>query len=256
MEIRILRFDAVDSTNTSALRHARQGADEGLVIIAGEQTAGRGRFGRNWYSAAGSGLYFSIILRPAISLTHLPLLTLMAGVAAHDALEEFVQDVDLKWVNDLLVRGLKIGGILAETTETARGLAVVIGIGINLRSSILPPELRQTATSIEKETGRQPDSSALESTLIRYLSYFYHILGEDNGAAIIREEWMKRSSFANGKSVTVKTDGRILNGITDGLEADGALRLITGSGILTIRAGDVEMLRPAGDASGLMHGAD
>ncbi|MCV4732371.1 hypothetical protein OFB80_31245, partial [Escherichia coli] len=86
--------------------------------------------------------------------------------------------------------------------------------------------------------------------------YFYHILGEDNGAAIIREEWIKRSSFANGKSVTVKTDGRILNGITDGLEADGALRLITGSGILTIRAGDVEMLRPAGDASGLMHGAD
>lgn len=244
MDIRILRYETIDSTNTAALEQARRGAEEGLVIIASEQTAGRGRHGRKWHSSAGDGLYFSLLLRPKIEPTDLPILTLMAGVATHDALEEFVAGVDLKWVNDLLVGGRKIGGILAETTDTPRGPAVVVGIGLNLRQGHFPPELNETATSIERETGNPPDSAAVETALVRYLLYYYQIMQESGGPAAIRNEWQRRSSYANGMSVCVKTDGQTIKGVTAGLESDGALRIATETGIIALRAGDVERLRP------------
>lgn len=246
METVVLRFETIDSTNSAALDYARRGADEGLVIVASEQSAGRGRHGRVWHSAAGDGLYLSIILRPKVPLTDFPLLTLMAGVAAKDALEEFGVSADLKWVNDLLVKGRKIGGILAETAETDRGPAVVVGIGVNLRSRAMPPELAQIATSIETETGKIVSALSLESALIRYLAYFYEIFSAPDGRVQIREEWQKRSTFANGKFVRVKTEEALITGRTDGLEPDGGLRIITESGLMTIRAGDVENLREEG----------
>ena len=148
MNITILRFDTIDSTNTEALNQARAGAKEGLCIVALEQTAGRGRRGREWVSEKGAGIYFSIVLRPELELRFLPLITLMAGVAVHDTLSYAGLRPDIKWVNDILVNEKKIAGILAETTETPDGLAVIVGIGINIRSSNFPPELASTATSI------------------------------------------------------------------------------------------------------------
>ncbi len=142
-------FDSLESTNTEALRQARLGANEGTCIIAREQSSGRGRHGRTWVSPKNAGLYFSIVLRPRLQPQFLPLITLMAGVAVHDMLQEYGMKPDIKWVNDVLVGDRKIAGILAETVETEGGIAVVVGIGINLTSRSFPPEITDTATSIE-----------------------------------------------------------------------------------------------------------
>jgi len=104
MNFTILRFDTLESTNTEAANQARAGADEGLCILARQQTAGRGRHGRTWISERDSGLYFSLILRPKLDAEFLPLITLMSGIAVYDALEELGLKPDIKWVNDVLAR--------------------------------------------------------------------------------------------------------------------------------------------------------
>ena len=244
MNITILNFDSIDSTNTEALKQARLGAEEGLCVVARQQTAGRGRHGRPWVSEKDAGLYFSIVLRPKIDMQYLPLVTLMAGVAVHDALTEFGIDADIKWVNDLLVREKKICGILAETTETNSGLAVVVGIGINLKSSNFPPEIADTATSIDDETDRKVSFEELSAGLTRYIGYFYSMLSGEDGPGRIIEEWRRRSSYFSGKRVRVVLEGETVHGTTDGLEPNGAMRLRKDDGqVLIVQAGDVERLR-------------
>ncbi|MFM9905548.1 MAG: biotin--[acetyl-CoA-carboxylase] ligase [Pyrinomonadaceae bacterium] len=244
MKFTILRFDSLDSTNTEAANQARQGADEGLCIIAGQQTAGRGRHGRTWVSQAGDGLYFSIVLRPATETRFLPLITLMAGVAVYDALKEFGLKPDIKWVNDVLVGEKKICGILAETVETPRGLAVVVGIGINLKSVGLPDEIAEISTSIQKETGKTVRADDLAESLTRYAAYFYEILNQKDGSLEIRRHWQRRSSYFSQKPVSITISDEIFTGTTDGLEENGALRVIRSDGSVTIvQAGDIERLR-------------
>jgi BirA family biotin operon repressor/biotin-[acetyl-CoA-carboxylase] ligase len=245
MNFTILRFDTIDSTNTEALKQAKLGADEGLCIVARRQTAGRGRYGRAWISDADAGLYFSIVLRPKIETRFLPLITLMTAVAAHDTLEETYKiECDIKWANDIHVRDKKICGILAETSDTPKGLAVVVGIGINLKSSNFPPEIAEIATSVEAETGRKINSAELLEALTRFLDYHYEILRQAGGAEKIRREWTRRSSYAAGKNVRVFLENETLCGATDGIEENGALRVRTGAGeTRIIQAGDIEKLR-------------
>ena len=191
-----------------------------------------------------SGLYFSIVLRPIIELRYLPLITLMTGVAVYDALKEFGVKPDIKWVNDILVGEKKISGILAETVETPSGLAVVVGIGINLTSRNFPDEIADTATSIETEIGKHILPDDLVEALIRYLSYFYSILNDEDGPSEVLNQWRHRSSYFSGKSVRVTLEGSVFDGITDGLEENGALRVKTGDGsVKIVQAGDVERLR-------------
>ena len=258
MNITILRYDTLDSTNTEAAKQARLGADEGLCVMARQQTAGRGRQGRKWVSDPGSGLYFSIVLRPKLASTHLPLMTLMAGVAVNDTIREIGLKPDIKWVNDLHVDGKKICGILAETTDTPKGFAVIVGIGINLtggNASMNEPGDRAAgsesassgndATSL-KEHGASVMPSEIAESLTRYITYFYAILQSENGPANIIDEWRKRSSYFTGKPVRVVLENEALTGITDGLEATGALRVKRNDGTVTIvQAGDVEQLRAA-----------
>ena len=245
MNVNVLTFDTIDSTNTEALKQARLGAEEGVCVVARQQTAGRGRHGRAWVSEKDAGLYYSIILRPRIDTQFLSLITLMSGVAVHDALAEYGIESDIKWVNDLLVREKKICGILAETTETPAGLAVVVGIGINLKPSNFAPEIADTATSIEDETTQKVTFEELSAALIRNLTYFYAILCGENGPAEILDEWLRRSSYFSGKRVRVVLPSETVVGTTDGLESNGALRLVTDDGsVLVIQAGDVERIRP------------
>lgn len=245
MNFTILRFDSIGSTNTEAANHARHGADEGLCVIARQQTAGRGRFSRTWSSGEDSGLYFSIVLRPTIDFRYLSLVTLMAGVAVHDSLEEFGVDSDIKWVNDLLVNDRKIGGILAETVDAPAGLAVVVGIGVNLTSESLPDEIALTATSIKAETGQLVSADSLAEVLTRYLAYFYDIFRQAGGSAEIIKLWRDRSSYFSGKHVRVAVADDAVEGVTDGLEENGALRIKTADGSITVvQAGDVERIRP------------
>lgn len=245
MKFTILRFDEIDSTNTEAMNQAKRGADEGLCVVARRQTAGRGRHGRTWVSEKDAGLFFSVVLRPKIEMRYLPLITLMSAVAVHDTLETlYAIDCDIKWVNDIHASGKKICGILAETCETVKGLAVVAGIGINLKSSNFPPEIAETATSIEAEANQTPDTETLLQKLTFYLSEFSAILEGANGAEKIRAEWTRRSSYAFGKRVRVVLQNETIHGITRGIEENGALRVLLDSGeIRTVHAGDVENLR-------------
>ena len=245
MNFTILRFDTIESTNTEALNQARRGASEGLCVIAKQQTAGRGRHGRNWVSEKDSGLYFSIVLRPKIAPRFLPLITLMTAVAVHDTLEELYKiECDIKWVNDIHVRDKKICGILAETCDTPKGLAIIVGIGINLKSSNFPPEIAETATSIENETSKNPNAEELLQTLTHYFADFYEVLILENGAEKIRQNWTERSSYAFGKTVRVNLENETIFGTTRGIEENGALRVETDKGeIKIIHAGDVEQLR-------------
>jgi BirA family biotin operon repressor/biotin-[acetyl-CoA-carboxylase] ligase len=253
MNINLISFDSIDSTNTEALKQARLGAEEGLCIVAREQTAGRGRHGRVWVSESDAGLFFSIVFRPKIEPPFLPLITLACGVAVHDTLKEFGLSPDIKWVNDILVNEKKISGILAEATETEKGLAVVVGIGINIRSSNFPPEISDTATSIEEASQRSkadtrsvPSPEQLSQVLSNYLVHFYDVLSSENGASVIIEEWRNRSTYFSCKKVRVTMENATLEGVTDGLQENGALRVRQTDGkIVIVQTGDVQRLRAA-----------
>jgi BirA family biotin operon repressor/biotin-[acetyl-CoA-carboxylase] ligase len=245
----ILRFDSLPSTNTEAANQAIRGAAEGLCIIAREQTKGRGREGRTWISPKDSGLYFSIVLRPRLSVSDLPLITLMAAVAVHRALETaFGLITDIKWPNDIYAEEKKLCGILAETVETDSGRAVILGIGINLSDEALPVELKETATSLQSLLGAKPDIEKLLEALTQSISFDYLILHSENGIESTLQNWKARSSYTEGKSVRVILANESFEGITRGLNTDGSLRIETANGnTKTVRAGDVIGVRKKGE---------
>ena len=242
----ILRFDSVDSTNLEAMSHARAGAREGLCIVARAQTQGRGRLNRSWQSPKDAGLYFSIILRPRIELRAWPLLTLMAASAVHDALMKACDlSTDIKWPNDVCIVDRKICGILAETLETETGSAAIIGIGINLNAGSLPEGLAEAAT-VESAIGRKPDRELVLRELVKAIAERYSLLHRDGGAEHTIREWCLNSSFATERRVRVSLSNETFDGITRGLESDGALRVETDRGkIRIVRAGDVSAVRAA-----------
>lgn len=250
MKFTVLHFDSLDSTNTEALNQAKRGANEGLCVVARRQTAGRGRHGRVWISERDAGLYFSLILRPTIENKFLPLITLMSAVAVFDVLaENYALAPDIKWANDVHVNNRKIAGILAEMAETKSGLAIVAGIGINLQSTNFPPELKDSATSVEEETGEKPNVENLLEKLTAKLNFHYEMLSGADGAERIRNEWARRSSYFEGATVFVNLPHENFTGTTRGIESNGALRVETKTGEMKIvQAGDVEKLRKADNA--------
>jgi len=246
MNFTILRFDTLKSTNNEARDQAKVGAAEGLCIVARQQTAGRGRNGRNWVSEKDAGLFFSLVLRPKFELQHLPLITFAAGIAAFDSLASLGIEPDIKWVNDVLVNGKKICGILAETVETPKGTAVALGVGINLRSYNFPQEIAEIATSIEAEALQRADPNTMLEKFNSRFSDIYDILSEPDGTAKILSLWTKRSTYEHGKQVQINLEHEIFEGTTEGLEPNGALRVRTENGDLRIiTAGDVKKLRSA-----------
>jgi len=243
---KVLRFESLPSTNTELSRLASEGAEEGVSVVADEQTAGRGRLQRAWTSPKGAGLYFSILLRPKIATNYWPLITMMAAVAVYDALGETCRmQADIKWPNDLLSGERKICGILAEAIETPSGRAVIVGIGINLSENAYPSELAGVAISVSEATGRPVDREALLAGLLRWLTHWYSLLNESAGPESIVSAWSSRSSYAFGRVIQVSNGDDVWQGTTCGIERDGALRLRTANDeIKLVRAGDVYSLRP------------
>jgi BirA family biotin operon repressor/biotin-[acetyl-CoA-carboxylase] ligase len=155
-------FPATDSTNTDALAAARSGAPNGSVYFADEQRAGRGRGDHEWHSAAGEGLYTSVLLRTPIPAARLPLLPLAVGLAAAEAIRSVAGlTIDLRWPNDLLVGPRKVGGILVES-KISGGAAefIVVGIGINVHQRVFDSDLSTSATSLDLETGVPSDTGS------------------------------------------------------------------------------------------------
>ena len=245
MSFRILRFDSIDSTNLEAMRQARAGAQEGLCIVAREQTAGRGRLDRSWQSPKDAGLYCSLVLRPQLEISAWPLITLMAALAVSDALIKACNlRADIKWPNDLCINERKLCGILAETVETRDRAAVVLGIGINLKASSLPATVNDLATSVEAATGKLPDGERVLRELLTAIGERYEMLQTSQGGEHTIREWCANSSFAIGRQVRVAFENDSFEGTTRGLESDGALRVEAADGrIRIVRAGDVTALR-------------
>ena len=222
----IVHHFRTDSTNTVALSLAQQGAAHGTVVVAEEQTAGRGRLGRTWYSEKSSGIYASLILRPSLSPAAAPILTLMAGVATQHALSSVTGlDVDIRWPNDLLVNGKKVCGILTEmSAELGRLHAIVLGIGINVNHGEMPGELRSVATSLRIESRRSWSRVQIFIALLKELERYYRLLLQKGSAAIV-ERWAAASTYASGKRVRTVTAEAESVATTVGVDPSGALRV-------------------------------
>ena len=241
---RIHYFDEVDSTQETARAFASDGAAQGTVVIAERQTAGRGRMGRSWHSPAGLNLYSTTILRPQIPLAEVPRLSLMAGVAAAQAIEREAPGlVALKWPNDVWLKGRKAGGIIAEAVTNSRQelecVLLGIGINVNLPQSDIPDDLRDKATSVRIATGHPCDRIALANSLFTLLDYRYMEI-VTRGFDAVRPEW-ERFSALTGRRVTVVDGPRRESGIVRGIDADGALLLEVGTNVRRVLAGDVSI---------------
>jgi BirA family biotin operon repressor/biotin-[acetyl-CoA-carboxylase] ligase len=229
------------STNAIAFDLGRAGEPEGAVVLAEEQSAGRGRAGRSWHSEKTAGIYVTILLRPAISPLVAPLMTLLAGLAVRETvLEETGVAPDLRWPNDLLLGGKKFCGILTEMhAETDRVRFVIIGIGVDVNHARMPEPLAAIATSLRMVTGRKHSRLELLVRLLRNLETYYNrFLAE--GPEPIVARFTETSSFARGKRVRISAAKETYTGVTDGLEPNGLLRVRRDDGRLTIViSGDV-----------------
>ena len=227
-------FSTVGSTNDAAAALATEGG----VVVAEEQTAGRGRRGRAWFSPAGSGLYASVVLAPgrarADSRRATTLLTIAAGVALAEGLQACSGlRVDLKWPNDLYASGRKLAGILAEAAHDV----VVVGYGINLTDAAYPAELRDRVTSLEAESSAIDRGRVLAETLAA-LARRYSDLLEGRFDAIL-DAWRERAPAASGARVTWTAAGGSHSGVTAGVDRDGALLVHTRDGVERIVGGEV-----------------
>jgi len=243
---RLELLDACASTNTLLLERARAGAPSGSVIACELQSAGRGRRGNNWQSGLGGSLTFSLLWRFAHGAAGLAGLSLAAGVAVARALDTVgVADVQLKWPNDLLHAGRKLGGILIELHGDGPGsTAAVIGIGLNVRlHTTLRDAIAQAVTDVASISKQVPQRNRLLGATLIELA---HVLEQfaAHGFTPLRQEWMARHAH-QGKTVTLSSgDGKTVVGRAAGVAEDGALLLETASGLerfvngeLSLRAG-------------------
>ena len=222
----IFHFFKVDSTNTVAMRLGEEGEAHGTVVVAEEQTSGRGRAGHSWHSEKTTGIYVSILLRPQISPMLAPALTLVGGLAAHDAIAEASGLLpDVRWPNDVLLNGKKVCGILTEMqAEPDRMHFAVIGIGINVNQAKMPGELATIATSMRTETGRAHSRLDLLARLLRHLDRYYNQFIAEGAAPSLRR-FAEVSSYFEGKRVRISTSTDNFVGTTAGLEPMGILRV-------------------------------
>jgi BirA family biotin operon repressor/biotin-[acetyl-CoA-carboxylase] ligase len=234
-------FYTIGSTNTAAMAAAAEGAPEGSVYLAEEQTAGRGRGANSWQSPRSSGIYCSVIVRPALPPSEVLVLSLAAGLAVCSAIEQVDSRVsaDLKWPNDVLIDGKKVCGILTEmNAEATRVRYIVVGVGINVNQASFPKDL--PATSLRLVTGSEWSRVELVTALLKSLDREYRQLleGREAQASILRR-FVENSSWVQGKNVRIEENGAAFEGTTEGLDPRGFLQVRTGHGMETVLSGTV-----------------
>jgi len=238
----LVHRETIDSTNRLAAELARAGAEEGTVVLAEQQTAGRGRLGRTWVSPARLNLYASVVLRPAMPPLEVPRLTLVAGIAVADAIARTVPlPVEIKWPNDVLLAGRKVAGVLTELeAETERVRFVIVGIGVNLNAarSDFPPELQSKATSLALASGAPVDRAAFAARLLSALDAHYATFLR-GGFAALRQRYEELHCLT-GRRVTI--DGKPpLTGVVRGVDDGGALLVESGGTIERVISGEVTL---------------
>lgn len=226
-------YDEVESTQTVAHGLVQEGAQEGTLVLAEQQNAGRGRMGRKWHSPKGKGIWMSLILKPGIPLQMTPQLTLLFAVALCRTIRGYLDlEAGIKWPNDLLIRGRKVSGILLESNaEDERLLHVIAGVGIsvNLEPQDYPEELKDIATSLAIEAGHPIDREALLCRFLRDLEQLYALYREQ-GFAPIRTLW-EAQSVSLHRPIRVQTAQGAVEGTAESIDDSGALliRLQDGS---------------------------
>lgn len=238
----ILYYSTLDSTNTTCFNMAVKGSKEGTVVISEGQTKGKGRLSREWISPKHRGIYMSVLLRPQITPFQAPRITLTAAVSTALAIREATGCMaTIKWPNDILVDGKKLGGILTEMdAESDMVNFIVVGIGINVNTKT--NELPKGATSIYKQTGAKASRIELVRKILQKLQQYY-ILFSDNGFDTIRDEWQMMAATL-GKRVRASCMNKKIEGEAVGIDADGALIIRLDNGFQEkILAGDILLLR-------------
>ena len=250
--------ESVGSTNDLADARAAAGATHGTVIAAGEQTQGRGRLGRQWFSPAGAGLYVSVILRPADTFGGTAAararalgaanpgagVTLTAGVALARGLRAATAlPIDIKWPNDLLINGRKLCGILAEASASAGDIQhIVLGYGVNLGDAAYPPDIAARATSLERELGRPVERGLVLSETLASLAECLRDL-RDEGFAPMLDRWRELSPSSQGAAVEITGPGNEwIPATTAGVADDGALLVRVNGTLQRVVAGEIRWL--------------
>ena len=220
------------STNLVAKERARDGAPAGTAIVADSQTEGRGTRGRKWFSPPGAGLYVSVVLRPEMDAS-LSLLPLAAGLAAREAVERTAGiAVKVRWPNDIVWKGKKLGGVLCESGLSGFKLRyAVVGLGLNLRlkEEDFPPELRSSAVSLAQAADAPIDREKLLRAFLEELEASVAPLTERRPDDVIRA-FLRHAEAGIGEAVTIRTAEGDVTGPFEGLDADGAVRISTPRG--------------------------
>ncbi|MDR6884488.1 biotin--[acetyl-CoA-carboxylase] ligase [Bacillus sp. 3255] len=237
-------YGEVDSTQTIAHRLVASGAQEGTLVLAEAQTAGRGRMGRAWHSPPGKGIWMSLVLTPRIPVHFMPQLTLLCAVALCRAIRRVCPvEVGIKWPNDLLIHGKKISGILLESSGEDERLKYVIagiGISVNLKVSDYPEELRTVATSLAIESGAELKRETIVQSFLLEFEELY-ALYLDEGFAPIRLLW-EAFSVTLQRHIRTHTSAGLIEGFAESLDDSGALTVVKENGErMHLYSGDIEL---------------
>jgi len=233
--------DTLASTNELAMQLAEIQVPEGTVVVAEEQTAGRGRRGRAWVSPRG-GVWLSVILRPRLPLAQLPLVGLAAAVAVVRAIRAITRlAARVKWPNDVLLDGAKVAGILTEAGPEGAWIVVGVGINANVAPAELPQDPRQPAASLADRAGAPVDRGELARAFLRELDGAYAILEDTAGPARVLRSW-RETADTLGRTVRVEGPGQVLDGVAVDVDDLGALLVRTADGVLErVVAGEVTL---------------
>lgn len=242
----VFSLPSCTSTNDIIRDMALQDAPEGTVVLAEEQTSGKGRYQRDWFSLRGKGLYLSILLRPPHAT--ISLLTLTAGLAVADALKSsFGIDICLKWPNDLLWKGKKLGGILSESSFKGQQLShVIVGIGINInhKEGDFPANIRETAISLKQITHHEVDRDVFLQSLWKKMEIWYDLFMQQESDRIV-SSFIESSCYSLGQNLIAITDSGAMLGTFKGIDKQGGIILETREGINTYFAVDLKSLQEA-----------
>ncbi|MDD3694746.1 MAG: biotin--[acetyl-CoA-carboxylase] ligase [Lentisphaeria bacterium] len=244
----MLYKQCLPSSNKALMQISEGSASEGLLLVCEEQTAGRGRENRPWFSPPGKNLYFSLLLRPSLPQRRLPELALLSAIALRRALQQALPQTEfgLKWPNDLWLQGRKISGILCESGMNAQhGLRAVIGIGLNVNCSIhdFPAELQDKVTSLQICSGKKFNRAKLLAAILLQLEKYYQRWLQSDSLAPFLPEWEQADIF-RGKTVCVKQTRQEVCGLSLGLAEDGRLKIQLPDGsIKLISSGDAQQSR-------------
>jgi len=225
----MMTYDSVDSTNNTAKRLVGESDKEGTVILADSQTQGKGRLGRAWYSEEKVGIYLSILLKPSLPPEQIAQITLVAGVALVEAINEFSRvRAYLKWPNDILLNGKKVAGILTENFQEKKHSGIILGIGINVNHSRFPVHLQHIATSMAMENGEIYERLPLITFLLNHMDQEYRSFLNE-GISNIVSQWNLNSEMF-GKHISLTQGTETFIGTAMKLDEEGQLVILMDNG--------------------------